>query len=387
MANFCSKCGGKVFEDSTFCEYCGSRLKAPNFTPKSAYPPSTGSTREPVYRSTTNGTPQSDIPQYSHTFYKPPSSGIKWSSLVAIFFIVILGFIAVAVLIGLIFIPISFTQIFNDYNYIGDKSFSIGDSVNATNLKLEIDNSVGPVSIIFANMTQLFESRISVYAKEGHTLEDANNFEGSYYNNIHSVSFDSSSESSWENPYTYELEITISTQVTASIDVEISTGSMDIIAHDATISDLILITSTGSITADFSEVFFNTSDTLSISTSTGSISTSFYNLNYSSNDVKWDIGASTGSIELDINQNIVNNNTRINYDVTASTGSIDCYYSLKSEIGLSLYAATSLGSISADGYSTDDSYSFASENFSNASMKFDLKLSSSTGSVTITSTS
>jgi len=385
MANFCSKCGGKVFEDSTFCEYCGNRLKTPKFTPKSVYPPSASSTREPVYRSTTNGTPQSGIPQYSHTYYKSPSSGIKWSSLVAIFFIVILGFVAVAVLIGLIFIPISFNHIISDYNYIGDKSFSIGDSVNTTNLKLEIDNSVGPVSIKFDNMTQLFDSRILVYAQEGHTLEDANNFEESYYNSIQSISFDSSSGSSWENPYTYELEITISTLVTAALDVEISTGSMDIIAHEATISNLILETSTGSINAEFSEVFFNTSDALSIGTSTGSISTSFYNLNYSSNDVNWNIGTSTGSIELDINQDRVNNNTRIDYDVTASTGSIDCYYNLKSEIGLSLYASTSLGSISADGYSTDDSYTFTSENFSDASMKFDLKLSSSTGSVTITS--
>jgi hypothetical protein len=365
MANFCSKCGGKVFEDSTFCEYCGNRLKTPKFTPKSVYPPSASSTREPVYRSTTNGTPQSGIPQYSHTYYKSPSSGIKWSSLVAIFFIVILGFVAVAVLIGLIFIPISFNHIISDYNYIGDKSFSIGDSVNTTNLKLEIDNSVGPVSIKFDNMTQLFDSRILVYAQEGHTLEDANNFEESYYNSIQSISFDSSSGSSWENPYTYELEITISTLVTAALDVEISTGSMDIIAHEATISNLILETSTGSINAEFSEVFFNTSDALSIGT--------------------WNIGTSTGSIELDINQDRVNNNTRIDYDVTASTGSIDCYYNLKSEIGLSLYASTSLGSISADGYSTDDSYTFTSENFSDASMKFDLKLSSSTGSVTITS--
>lgn len=385
MANFCSKCGAKVFEDSTFCEYCGNRLKAPKLTPKSVYAPSTRSTREPVYRSTTNGTPQSSIPHSSHTYYKPSSSGIKWSSLVAIFFIVVIGFVAVAVLIGLIFIPISFNHIISDYNYIGDKSFSIDDSVNVTNVKMEIDNSVGPVSIKFANMTQLFESRILVYAQERHTLEDANNFEENYYNDIQFISFDSSSGSSWENPYTYELEITISTRVTAALDVEISTGSMDIIAHEAAISDLILETSTGSINAEFHEVFFNTSDALSIGTSTGSISTSFENINYSSNDVKWNIGTSTGSIELDINQDRVNNNTRIDYDVTASTGSIDCYYSLNPEIGLSLYAVTSLGSITADGYSTDDSYTFTSENFSTASMKFDLKLTSSTGSVTITS--
>ncbi|MFX0171880.1 MAG: hypothetical protein ACFE9L_08170 [Candidatus Hodarchaeota archaeon] len=284
---------------------------------------------------------------------------------------------------GLIFIPFSFNHVINDYNYIGDKNFSIDDLGNTTKLELEIYNSVGSVSINLANMTQLYEARISVYAREGYSLRDANTFQKDYYNDTQFISFDSSSGASWDNSYNYELDITISTLVTVTLDVELSTGSIDILAQEAIISDLALQTSTGSITTEFHDVFFNTSNLLSIGTSTGSISASFYNSNYSSNVVNWDIGTSTGSIELEINQDEVINNTRIDYDVAVSTGSIDCYYNLNHEMGLSLYAGTSLDSIFIDGYSTDESYFYSSENIYTALMILDLELSSSTGSITI----
>ncbi|MFX0050809.1 MAG: hypothetical protein ACFE8U_05885 [Candidatus Hermodarchaeota archaeon] len=387
MVNFCSKCGAKVFEDSTFCEYCGNRLKAPKLTPRFVQSPTVESTKKSVYRSPTNGPPKSGISQYSNTYYKPTSSGINWSAIIAIFFIVILGFIAVAVLASLIFIPFSFNQVISEYNYIGDKTFSIDELGNTTKLELEIYNSVGSVSINLANMSQLYEARISVYAREGYSLRDANTFQEDYYNDTQYISFYSGSGGSWDDPYNYELDITVSTLVAITLDVEISTGSIDILAQEAIISNIALQTSTGSITTEFHDVFFNTSDPLSIGTSTGSISAIFYNSNYSSNIVNWDIDTSTGSIELDINQDEVINNTRIDYDVSVSTGSIDCYYSLNPEMGLSLYAGTSLGSIFIDGYSTDESYIYTSENINTALMIFDLELSSSTGSITIISDS
>jgi hypothetical protein len=387
MVNFCSKCGAKVFEDSTFCENCGNRLKAQKLTPKFSKSPTTESRRNSSYRSPTNGPPRTGISQYSNTYYKPRSSGINWSAMIAIFFIVILGFIAVAVLAGLIFIPFSFNHVINEYNYIGDKTLSINDLGNTTKLELDIYNSLGSVTINLANMSELYEARISVYAREGYSLRDANTFQEDYYNDTQYILFDSSLGASWDNPYNYELDITISTLVAVTLDVELSTGSIDILAQEAIISDLGLQTSTGSITTEFHDVFFNTSDPLSIGTSTGSISASFYNSNYSSNLVNWDIGTSTGSIELDINQDEVINNTRIDYDVSVSTGSIDCYYSLNPEMGLSLYAGTSLGSIFIDGYSTDESYFYSSENIYTALMIFDLELSSSTGSITIISNS
>ena len=88
MVNFCSKCGSKADEDSTFCEYCGNRLKTPKLTPKFVQSPPTRSTKKSVYRSPTYDPPRSGISQYSNTYYKPASSGINWSAIIAIFFIV-----------------------------------------------------------------------------------------------------------------------------------------------------------------------------------------------------------------------------------------------------------------------------------------------------------
>lgn len=379
MSRFCSKCGGRVVEDSIFCEYCGNKLRPQKITQRSVTPRTVPPARRPAFSSNNEVSSQSSSPSYYRPYHRSSTKGIKWL-FVGVFFIVIIGFAAVVFFVGII--PIAFDR----HNYIGDKTYSIDGLTNTSSLELEIDNSIGAVDIEITNMTNLLEARISVYAREGHALQDANTFEDTHYDNRHCVSFYSSSGSYRENPYYYELEIAISNLVTTALDVDLSTGSISVVAHETNISFLSLETSTGSISAEFQDVFFDTANNLTIHTSTGSITASFNDVNYySSDEVEWIIHTSTGSIDLNIVQEAVFNHTQINYYVDTYTGSINFYHDLHPVIGLLMYADVSTGSISTSERSIDDHYTYASENYASASMKFYVSMDTSTGSINIDS--
>ena len=175
----------------------------------------------------------------------------------------------------------------------------------------------------------------------------------------------------------------ISSQTTTALNIEVSTGSISVNAHNTNISSLFLDTSTGSITADFQEVYFSASKDFTLHTSTGSITATFDNVVYYSSEVEWMIDTSTGSIDFNLFQELVNDNTLIDYNVDTSTGSINFNYHLNSTIGLQIYADVSTGNIHTSGYSTDDEFIYESENYDAASMKIYVLLDTSTGSIHI----
>ncbi|MHA2247307.1 MAG: zinc ribbon domain-containing protein [Candidatus Hodarchaeales archaeon] len=385
MSRFCSKCGARVVDDSIFCESCGSKLKPPpKIAPRSVPPRTEEPSRKPVFNSYNKVSSRSGSPSHYRPYYRSSSpKGIKWL-FVGVFFIAIIGFAAVLFFVGIV--PIAFNGIVTKrHKYIGDKTYSIDDLTNTSSLELDIDNSFGDVHIEITNMTNVIEAQILVYAKEGHRLRDANTFEDTHYDNLHYVSFDSSSGSYQENPYYYELEIAISNLVTTALDVDVSTGSIFVEARETNISFVSLGISTGSITCIFQDVVFETANNLTMHTSTGSITASFIDINYDSSDeVEWIIYTSTGSIDLDIIQEVVFNHTQINYNVDVSTGSINFVHELHHEIGLLYYADVSTGEIYTEN-SIDDHFPYESENYTLASMKFYLSMDVSTGSISITS--
>ena len=380
MVNYCSKCGAKVIEEeSLFCEYCGSKLRRSAPSQSNVPPPVV----PPAYDSHTQARNQTS----SQIFYRPPhrsqSSGIKW--LFVVIFICIIGFASIVAIMGLFIVfPFSDGYSFGPHEYIGDKNFYLYDWNNISKVDLDILNSVGSVNVEYKdNMSLLVDAQISVYARSGHSLEAANTFETTHYNDVYVVSFDSASESYRNNPYTYELDIAISKLAHATLNIDVSTGSIHLIAHETSISHLSLESSTGSITSDFEEVTFDDSNYLHMSSSTGAIISSFNDINYSSNDVEWNIDTSTGSINVGIFQNTVVNDTRVSYVLDTSTGSITCNYNLNPIVGLSVEADTSTGGIYTSGYSIEDSYTHTSENYYSASMKYNIDLSTSTGSISI----
>ena len=382
MAKFCTKCGVKITEDSLFCEYCGSKVTTSTPT-KSHFIKEPQPPEKPVFRSNTQVSP---TPSYTSSYRpsaKASSNWVKWA-FIGVFIVVIVGFAAV-ILVGLVFIPFGF-NIFNQYEYIGDLNEYIGEDLsNATSeVKLVIDNSVGAVNIDIVDTPVLFEAQINVYAREGHNLYDANTFEYEEINGYYMIFFDSSySGSDWENPYYYDLDILLSSNATTALDISVSTGSISLYAHQTNISSLYLDTSTGSITAEFEEVYFSASQDFTLHTSTGSIEASFNDVIYSSSNINWYIDTSTGSIYVEINQEMVDNNTLIVYNLDTSTGSISFSHELDSTIGLYIYADVSTGQIYAPNHSTDEEFDYESENYDSASMKFDIFMDTSTGSIYI----
>jgi hypothetical protein len=257
-------------------------------------------------------------------------------------------------------------------------------NTTSSKINLEIDNSVGAVNIDIVDTPTLFEAQIHVYAREGHYLYDANTFEIAEFDDHYMVFFDSSySGSDWENPYYYDLDIIISSNATNALDISVSTGSISLFAYQTNISSLYLDTSTGSITADFEEVYFSASKDFTLHTSTGSITATFDNVLYSSSEIDWFIDTSTGSIDVDLFQEIVDNNTLVFYYLDTSTGSIGFSHELNSAIGLAIYADVSTGQVYAPSHSTDEEYIYESENYYSASMKFDVSMDTSTGSIYI----
>lgn len=382
MSRFCSNCGVRITDDSIFCEYCGSKLERSELIQKKMSPFTGEPVRKPESRSYNDNSPPLTYQSYYRSSRSSSSQGKKWL-LIGVFFIVVIAVAAVAIFVGIL--PITFNRIMDPYNYIGDKSFSIDGLTNTSDFKLEIDNSLGAVNIEIRNISNLIEAQVLVYARDRHTLQDANNFD-TYYDTFYHVSFDSSSGSFWENPYyKYELEITISNLVTTALDVDVTTGSISVVAHETNISLLSLATTTGSITSEFQDVFFETANNLTIHTSTGSISALFSDVNYFSDEVEWKIYTHTGSIELDILQETVFNDILVNYNVDTYTGSIHFYHNLHSTIGLLMYADVATGTIHASEYSIDDHYSYKSENYNSALMRFIITMGTSTGSIHIDS--
>lgn len=374
MVRFCSKCGNQVVENSLFCEYCGNKLKSSTFTKRG----------EATHNSFSHVSAPSSYPNYYRSPHRSSSQGLI-RILAGIFFIIAI-IVSAFVLLGIIFLPVSLNQIIDDYDYVGDKTFSIDDFVNDTSsyVGVEIYNSLGSVNIEITNSSKLIEARVLVYAREGYSISDANAFEMNTDENLHYLFFDSVSGSYRENPYFYELEILISSRATIALDVEVSTGSIYAIAQETKISHLSLDSSTGSIIIDLQEVVLET-DNPFIHTSTGSVTVTLTNLYYPMNEVEWTITTSTGSIDLNIFQETVLNNTWIKYYTSTSTGSINFTYKLDLAIGVVLYADVSTGTIYTPGYSTDDNYYYKSENYDFASMKFYFSMHASTGSITVNS--
>ena len=157
---------------------------------------------------------------------------------------------------------------------------------------------------------------------------------------------------------------------------------INLIAEDTSIDEVNLRTSTGEIHTHFFNVLLNTSNPF-LDTSTGSIHATFDNINYIPEFVEWVIHTSTGSIDVNIIQDQIVNNTNIYYGISTSTGSIDCFHEFNPEIGYLVDASVSLGNINAYDQSVDDNFNYLSENYNSAWMIFDIYLSTSTGSITI----
>jgi hypothetical protein len=155
------------------------------------------------------------------------------------------------------------------------------------------------------------------------------------------------------------------------------TGSVN-----TTIPELELITDTGKVNVDLGKRTELNDTAVLIDSDTGSITFSYEDL-ILYEDVVWTIGTNTGSITLNIVQNLVFNWTYTAvYDVTTNTGSITMNFIYNSSIGLNIYGTTDTGSVTLP---TPGEY-YQNSAYGSADNVHRFTLETDTGSVTASGT-
>ncbi len=390
MANFCPKCGSKTHEDSLFCENCGNQLTPSKLRPRNLSP------SQPAVQSRSEFSNRSSSYRYSsptssmssdHSGYrdrKKPNNRLG-----LLIGIIVIGVIGISALSALFIGILPILDITNSHEYVGSHDYHVTNE-NFTHLEVIIDNSIGSVNVFFEeDLSAVLDAQIHVYARNDYDLYGSDVADvGQFNNNSFYFQFTPYSDSSWNSYYTYDVDLYISSKLATKLQIDVSTGSIMVDVRHALIEELFLETSTGSIDATFRNVQFNNSEYsyYQIHTSTGSVNTYFKDVTYTdeTNNPYWEISTSTGSVHLGLFQEVENNSSLvIDYDVSTSTGSVTCNFGLNDIIGYTLDASTSLGDIMVEGYGSAISLPYNSENYQNASLKYNIDLSTLTGSIEI----
>ncbi|MFX0085998.1 MAG: hypothetical protein ACFFAU_10000 [Candidatus Hodarchaeota archaeon] len=388
MANYCQNCGSRTYEDSLFCETCGYQLTTSKLKRNSVNTVQSDYQQRPIFmKKSKQPRYHSNLPSTT-TNVSPYAYRKKSSRHFGLFLgVIIIGIVGIGAVSALIFgiIPIV-DEVTDPHQYIGSKDYSIEAMSNITTLEVIIDNSIGSINVQhIENMTKLFDAQLHVYARKNYDLAGSKDLEIQQGDDLYTVLFETSSEV-WNNPYTYDIDLYISNKAKSYFDIEVSTGSITFGATKTEIQELFLETSTGSIEASFEDVLFNNSiyNHYILYTSTGSVLVRLNNISYSStiNEHIWDISTSTGSVSFELYQDYIQNSSiNVNFDVSTSTGSVTCIYRLNDLIGYSLDASTSLGDVTIFG--SGISLPYISDNYQEAISKYDILLSTSTGSIEI----
>jgi len=383
MSNYCSKCGSKTYQDSLFCETCGSKLTPSKLNSRGVHL----SQSDNIFA---DELPKRTIPpRYSSAAPQYPYSRKSKSRLGLIIGIIIIGVIVIGSLSALFIGFIPLLDFIDSHEYVGTHDYTITND-NFTQIDVIIDNSIGSVNVFYVeDLSTVLDAQIHVYAKDQSDFYKSDVADVGEYSEDHLYfQFTPYSDSSWNTEYTYDIDLYISKKLESNLQIDISTGSIFVEACDVMIGELFLETSTGSIEAYFTNVLFNNSEYnyYQIDTSTGSVTTRFHNVTYTdmTNNPQWSISTSTGSVNLDLVDSVASNSSlAIDYDVSTSTGSVTGNFILNDSIGYYLDASTSLGDIMVNGFSSGNSLIYTSENYQTASLKYILILSTSTGSIEI----
>jgi len=392
---FCPKCGSKIFQDSIFCENCGGQLTPSKISSFNVNKTPMNNQQKPEFmkRSKPSYYPSHATPinTYGSPYSHRRKSHLPIGMIAGFFVIGIIGLSAISALMFVV-LPI-LSDVTNEYEYLGSKDCSIGETTNTSKIWMVIHNSIGSINIeVLDNQPELLNAHLHVYSRNNHEFEGSQDILIDQQEDYYLVSFDSSSDV-WNSAYKYDIDLYISNKTTLSFNIVMTTGSISLEGRKARIQQLHLEASTGSIEASFTNVLFenfiNSTDNnfCSIETSTGSVDVRFDNVIYDDtiNNQSWLISTSTGSVNFELLQNSVQNSTiNVDYYVTVSTGSITHVCIIDSLIGFSLDPSTNTGDIILNEYETKFTmFPYYSENYQVASNIHDITLSISTGSIEI----
>jgi hypothetical protein len=189
-------------------------------------------------------------------------------------------------------------------------------------------------------------------------------------------------------PERMECEIAIDRSLAASLNINVNTGGVEVVAGSGVVlTEVNIVANTGGIQADLANGVTLSGD-MSVSTNTGGIDLSWDNINVGK-DLNVDLDANTGGIQIDIKQT-----SDISADVTfnadTNTGGIDFAIEIKGDVGAQGMISTgALGSpsVNLQGFDfqvdwSDSEDLLKSDNYP-AGHNFDITLDTNLGAVDI----
>jgi hypothetical protein len=224
---------------------------------------------------------------------------------------------------------------------------------------------------------------VSIREGSGGTLENAEEVTSTEVDlDTMKITFDSN-DVGIQVDYKYDLWIKVGSNITLQLDFNAATAVIDVDLEDSdiTLSSLSLIATTGSISLTLTDLLFIDS-TPTVESTTGDQTFIFTNIRYMLS-TSWDIATTTGMITFDLTDNLpLSNLTKVHtFDTTATTGNIIVGSDFHQDIGLSISASASTGTITLPG-GLDH---YTSSNYDSSLVKYDFELNTSTGSITFSS--
>ena len=269
------------------------------------------------------------------------------------------------------------------YSQLGEKEVTVPTQVpfNWSTVRMDLQTSSGEIIIQMAPDTAdyFIKTVITVKGRNGEgSVEDANTMTyEAVSDDVVAVELDSDwHEIVQNNPYAYDLEISIKKGVKLELNIEVSSGNIEVVLTEIEIAMLEVDVSSGNLEFELSNMDFSATFP-KITTSSGSITAHLADVSYLTTQTDWKMSCSSGNIAVTLQQTITNTpGTRV-FDLHSSSGSVTVDTTLPSDYGVNIDAHASSGSITIPG----DGESYTSSNFASATTKYEFELDTSSGNI------
>ncbi len=435
---YCTKCGKSAREGSFFCEECGTRIPIERDNPP---PPST--TVNTAIQNAKKSWDQKSTNKFSAQKSVTQSSGEKVPSITALpdlkigkskTFITsttssglqrknrrrVPTYALIFVIISSVLAAIAGFMILNitTYSLIDTITMRKYPASNVTGLQINVSGKNVKISVSTTPMSNFSYEIVekvygaSLFRKDsnyeilqvkplGEASGDAKHWDGLEFTD------DSS------NFYRYELEIKLHPSLKAALFIETDVGSVELHLRDNALEKYFFInTNVGSIQAILTNVSLSL-DLLMITSDVGSIDFNLKQVNILNSTRKIVLETNVGSIDLETSELMIQNSLSWsltsdigsvyaylkhqenlpespwsvfnNMSFRTNSGSIDVSLQLSEVIGLRIEAHANAGSATIPQSTTNETETnvYQNSNYSTASLKYNLILSSSLGSITV----
>lgn len=272
---------------------------------------------------------------------------------------------------------------FGTYRRLGEKEVTVPTQVpiNWSTVQMDLQTSSGEVMLHMAPDTADYfvKAIITVKGRNGEgSVEEANTMTyEAVSDDVVAIEFDSDwLEIVQNNPYAYDLDISIKKGVKLELDVTAASGNIEVVLTDIEIAMLEIVISSGNLELELSNIDFSAT-VPKMTASSGDITTQLVDIAYLTAQTNWKMSCSSGNIEVTLQQAISDTQGTRMFDLSTSSGSVTVDTNLPSEYGMKIDAHATSGSINILG----DGESYTSSNFTSAQTKYEFELDTSSGNI------